>query len=253
MEESLVQPVLQGCRVVSGLWIDPWTGNEFTDPADVEIDHHVPVYNAHRSGGSGWSSGQRRTFYNDVENLNALSGEVNRDKSAWTPDRWRPPDGSTHCAYAVQWQYVKEKYGLSFAAGERRTLDAMLATCDPDTSQAAYRTCEEAEAAGEQRVLGSKGDGLGFPRRMVPSARDGDEDGVVCEVDPSYTPDPNPTAAAAPTSAPDSGQRIYGSCDEAQAAGEIRVKGSKGEGRGFPAEMVPDARDGDRDGVVCER
>ncbi len=26
-----------------------------------------------------------------------------------------------------------------------------------------------------------------------------------------------------------------------------------GEGRGFPKEMVPSARDGDSDGVICER
>ena len=44
-----------------------------------------------------------------------------------------------------------------------------------------YRSCDEAAAAGEQRVQGNKGDGKGFPQAMVPSARDGDRDGVVCE------------------------------------------------------------------------
>ena len=48
---------------------------------------------------------------------------------------------------------------------------------------AVYRSCDEAAAAGEQRVQGNKGDGKGFPHAMVPSARDGDgdRDGVVCE------------------------------------------------------------------------
>ena len=46
---------------------------------------------------------------------------------------------------------------------------------------------------------------------------------------------------------------LYASCDAAQAAGEPRVQGSKGNGRGFPKWMVPSARDGDGDGVVCER
>ena len=45
------------------------------------------------------------------------------------------------------------------------------------------------------------------------------------------------------------GQR--GSCEEAAEAGEQRVQGSHGAGMGFPAELVPSARDGD--GVVCER
>ena len=46
---------------------------------------------------------------------------------------------------------------------------------------AVYRSCDEAAVAGEQRGQGNKGDGKGFPQTMVPSARDGDGDGVVCE------------------------------------------------------------------------
>ena len=45
-----------------------------------------------------------------------------------------------------------------------------------------YASCEAAAAAGEPRVQGSKGPGLGFPSAAVPSVRDGDRDGVVCEV-----------------------------------------------------------------------
>ena len=44
-----------------------------------------------------------------------------------------------------------------------------------------YGSCEEAESAGEQRFQGSQGGGLDYPKAMVPSARDGDGDGVVCE------------------------------------------------------------------------
>ena len=43
------------------------------------------------------------------------------------------------------------------------------------------------------------------------------------------------------------------SCEEAVAADVQRVQGSRGGGRGFPAHLVPSARDGDRDGVVCEQ
>ena len=45
----------------------------------------------------------------------------------------------------------------------------------------------------------------------------------------------------------------YASCDEAEKAREQLVQGSEGGGRGFPQSMVPSARDGDGDGVVCER
>ena len=46
---------------------------------------------------------------------------------------------------------------------------------------------------------------------------------------------------------------VYGSCEEAESAGEERVQGSQGGGRGFPKAMVPSARDGDGDGMVGER
>ena len=48
-------------------------------------------------------------------------------------------------------------------------------------------------------------------------------------------------------------EQVYGSCEEAAAAGEQRVQGSQGSGRCFPKEMVPSARDGDGDGVICEQ
>ena len=61
-----------------------------------------------------------------------------------------------------------------------------------------------------------------------------------------------PEVTVTPMATPVSG-KTYDSCDEAAEAGEERVRGSQGTGRGFPAAMVPSARDGDGDGVVCER
>ena len=46
---------------------------------------------------------------------------------------------------------------------------------------------------------------------------------------------------------------VYGSCQDAEFAGESRFQGSQGGGRGYPKAMVPSARDGDWDGMVCER
>ena len=68
----------------------------------------------------------------------------------------------------------------------------------------------------------------------------------------------NPTSVptrrpAQPSATPTLRIRTYASCDAAQVAGERRVQGSKGGGRGFPKWMAPSARDGDGDGVVCEK
>ena len=71
-----------------------------------------------------------------------------------------------------------------------------------------------------------------------------------------------------PEQAAETSERVYASCDEAEAAGLNRQQGSKGTGvhihlvlvvksihtiQGFPKETVPSARDGDNDGVVCEQ
>ena len=120
------------------------------------------------------------------------------------------------------------------------------------SSGATYASCEAAEAAGEIRVQGSKGAGVGFSKSMVPSVRDGDGDGVVCEESPSSNTPANPASTPTPTASPSEGV-TYASCEEAEAAGELRSQGGNGPGKGFPKPMVPSARDGDGDGVVCER
>ena len=51
----------------------------------------------------------------------------------------------------------------------------------PPAKSGTYESCEAAERAGVERIQGSKGPGRGFPAHMVPSSRDGDKDGAVCE------------------------------------------------------------------------
>ena len=86
------------------------------------------------------------------------------------------------------------------------------------------------------------------PSRWFPVPGDGDGDGVVCE----RSPPAEPRTTATPTATP-AEVDTYASCDEADVAGETRVQGTSGPGRGFPERLVPSARDGDGDGVVCEK
>ncbi len=313
------------CSVESGHWFDPYTGRVHRDPGGLDVDHLVPLANAHRSGGWAWSPQRKREFANslgDPAHLIAVTAAANRAKGARGPEEWRPPRTSYWCAYATAWARVKRTWNLTATHAEALALREMLQTCDgpvsfeatgdgplaPTTApQAApaptplpagtYATCAEADASGEPRVKGARGDGWGFPAALLPNSRDGDGDGVVCEAPlpaaeqptptpaaiepsptatpapsatptatpaPTATPPATPTAAPAPTATPTpapaptptvapDGQRTYASCDDAEAAGEPRVQGSNGPGRGFPAELVPSARDGDGDGVVCER
>ena len=57
-------------------------------------------------------------------------------------------------------------------------------TTATSSTGAVYDSCKAAVAAGEPRLQGSSGPGLGFRQATVPSARDSDRDGVVCEAAP---------------------------------------------------------------------
>ena len=115
-----------------------------------------------------------------------------------------PPDETYCCQYATDWAEIKVRWDLTMTEPEAGTVVDMLGTCEnppvvemeasgnvmivpgedkptAEPENTVYGSCEEAAAAREQRVQGSQGGGEGFPKAMVPSARDGDGDGVVCE------------------------------------------------------------------------
>ena len=191
------------CRVIAGRWQAPYTDTVVTDPSDLDIDHLVPLANAHRSGGWAWPAERRRQYANflgDDAHLIAVTASANRQKGADGPEDWRPPDQSYWCEYATAWSRVKRVWNLTATLSEAEALREMLQTCEGhDISSAApspipaetvtvgpspqstYTSCDGAEAAGEERVRGSRGNAEGFPAELVPSARDGDGDGVVCE------------------------------------------------------------------------
>lgn len=130
IEESLVTPTLdtRGCRVLSGLWRDEYTGLLFTDPSDLDIDHRVPLANAHRSGGWPWDASRKRAYANDLrdpEHLLAVSATANRSKGDRGPDAWRPLSVDSWCKYASDWRSVKQRWALSISPQEDAALREM--------------------------------------------------------------------------------------------------------------------------------
>lgn len=120
------------CVVDSGIWVDSYSRATFTLAADLDIDHVVPLANAHRSGGWQWSSLRKQDYANDISNsshLLVVSASVNRSKGDQGPESWRPPDRGTWCSYAASWISVKRRYALSATSTEWAALQAMLATC----------------------------------------------------------------------------------------------------------------------------
>ena len=206
ISESLVEVTFESeklCRVATGEWYGAFTGTYVEVPGDLDIDHLVPLKNAHESGGWSWDSSMKEAYANhlgDPNHLIAVTSGANRSKGARGPDEWRPPDGSYWCQYATDWTEVKMEWGLTMTQGEAEVVMDMLDTCkepvpvearttegiptpssELEEKRPVYGSCEEAEAAGESRVQGSIGPGRGFPSEVVPRVRDGDGDGVVCE------------------------------------------------------------------------
>jgi hypothetical protein len=127
-------PVVQGarCKVVSGRWTSVYDGVTVTDPAELQIDHLVPLADAWRSGAASWTAAERERFANDLTDPNtlvAVTGRTNESKGDGSPDEWLPPDRSAHCRYAADWVEVKARWRLSTTPAEHAALERVLSAC----------------------------------------------------------------------------------------------------------------------------
>lgn len=133
--ESLtpVQLDSRGCRVVIGTWFDPFTGQTFTNPGDLDIDHFIPLAEAHRSGADRWPEQLRRQFANDLSwpgNLIAVSASANRSKGDRDPAGWLPPNQEFRCEYVRIWVITKGYWGLTMDDSERTAVFSVLVQCE---------------------------------------------------------------------------------------------------------------------------
>lgn len=194
----------ENCEIKSGLWISPYDEIKSSNPADLEIDHIVPLAEAHRSGGWQWGPELRITFANDPSELVVTSRSSNRSKGSQTPDQWRPENNKYWCTYATKWVSIKLKYRLTVTTAERDALGQMLEKCPASTaiapsngsptqtvqppsptttaeaplaplpsSSVHYKSCSEARAAGVTPIYEGQ---PGYGKHL-----DGDGDGIACE------------------------------------------------------------------------
>ena len=119
----------KGCRVISGAWNDPYSGKTITDASKLDIDHMVPLKEAHESGGYVWDAYRKRDYANDLSDPNtliAVDRGLNRQKGASDPAEWLPPDSEYHRGYAQAWGAVKLKQQLMADATEIAALRRIL-------------------------------------------------------------------------------------------------------------------------------
>ena len=135
IEESSAPPSFKtdrNCRVIGGQWEGPYTGENFTEAGELDIDHLVPLKNAHLSGAWRWDQQRKEDYANSVAkgyHLIAVDKRANRAKGAKGPEEWQPPDSAYHCQYARDWIAVKAAWELTATAAEWEALQAMLDQC----------------------------------------------------------------------------------------------------------------------------
>jgi hypothetical protein len=121
-----------GCKVVAGEWSDPYTGRTFTRADQLQVDHLVPLKEAHLSGGFLWSQDQKRRFAEDVVGgeLVLTSKGGNSAKGDKDPGKgWVPTDTKLMCAYLSRWIGIKRRWSLAMDQYEATTIRALLTRC----------------------------------------------------------------------------------------------------------------------------
>lgn len=115
------------CSVGKGRWLDPYTNQVFTEAADLDIDHLVPLAYAWARGAHAWSKDKRVQFSNDPANLFAVQAAVNRAKGAMGPTEWLPPEVSFRCQYILRFQRVVASYDLVLPPAEAAQIQEIRA------------------------------------------------------------------------------------------------------------------------------
>ena len=121
------------CQVATGEWFDPYTGETVTDATRLDIDHMVPLKNAHDSGAWAWDKDKKSAFANEMsyaDHLMAVTASANRKKGARGSEKWKPANRDHWCDYAIDWVEIKVGWDLSATKTEWGALQEMLQTCD---------------------------------------------------------------------------------------------------------------------------
>lgn len=223
VEESISKAVTSGCTVVSGEWLSVYDGQKVTDPKKLDIDHMVPLKEAWESGASQWDATKREAFANDLsyaDSLVAVTAGSNRSKSDRDPAGYLPTDASNRCSYVSKWVAVKTRWNLTLDAQEKAAISSQLKNCGSDVSM---------PNAGEATASGIMG---GNPTNA--------------DTTPAEVIAPAPAAPVAPV-APVAGadDPKFTSCKAALAAGYGPYTKADPEYGWY--------RDGDGDGIVCEK
>ncbi|MBR2725198.1 hypothetical protein IKE97_00945 [Candidatus Saccharibacteria bacterium] len=138
-----VKTASNGCTVVYGSWVDPYTGVTLTGNPyrgddgtsnDLDIDHIIPLKYVNSHGGSNWSKEQKREYGASLTAMNkgvyvAVSASENRKKSDSGPSVYYPPNKYYRCEYAQKWRDIAKDYQIALSRNDYNTVKNVLASC----------------------------------------------------------------------------------------------------------------------------
>jgi hypothetical protein len=104
------------CKVKSGKWISPFTGNVIYSASEIDIDHVVPLSWSWKHGSNAWSKEKRVKFANDPANLLSVEASLNRQKGDKGLNKWLPPKNK--CQYIARFIRVYKTYDLKLTNSE---------------------------------------------------------------------------------------------------------------------------------------
>ncbi len=238
------------CRVASGTWAGPYTGEQFSDPGKLDVDHMVPLANAHSSGGWDWDDAKKRQYANDLSyegHLLAVKASANRSKGSDGPEDWKPEDESYWCEYATHWINIKVGWDLTATERELAALREMIDTCEsPSDVRIVQPTPEPVTTTAPPTATRAA------PEPTATPTRPASEPTATAVPATPTRPAPEPTATAVPATpssplkydpnGPDRNCTDFDTWEEAQAF--------------YLAAGGPEADrhklDGNKDGVACE-
>ncbi|MBB5874044.1 hypothetical protein F4553_007478 [Allocatelliglobosispora scoriae] len=131
--EAVTAPsVGSGCTLTGGRWYSYYDNLYWTLPADLDIDHFVPLAEAWDSGARSWTTARRQLYANDLgdsRSLIAVTDNANQSKGDQDPAEWMPTYTSARCRYINEWVATKIRWRLTVDTAEKSTLTNYANSC----------------------------------------------------------------------------------------------------------------------------
>jgi len=127
--------VMNGCDVIAGSFIEPYTGKMFvaTQKSDfsngIQIDHIVALSDAWQKGAQLLTADERYALATDPLNLIAADAAANQQKSDGDAATWLPANKAFRCQYVARQVSVKYKYRLWVTEAEAQAITKVLDSC----------------------------------------------------------------------------------------------------------------------------